>query len=800
MNNDRTITISVGESRKSVNWKPQTMTVSQLYDRLSSAVRSTETMDAYLRMPKGRQDELKDIGGFVAGTLSGPRRKAGAVVGRDVITLDLDSIPKDGAQAIVDRLDFLGFGYCVYSTRKHRPSAPRLRVIIPLDRTATADEYEACARRTAEWIGIEAADPTTFEPHRLMYWGSCCADAEWFFRRSDGPLLPVDDTLATYADWTDTASWPRVEGEATPERLARHQADPESKMGIVGAFCRTYDIVDAMEAYIPGVYSPAGEGRYTFEGGSTTGGAVLYDQEKFLFSHHATDPCSGQLVNAWDMVRIHKFGHLDDSAEDGTRGGRLPSYLAMVDLAAQDDRVSGLLAQERFAEAQAAFRVIGDDEAEPMPEVPATMLTLNANGRPEKSLINYRATLEYDPSLAGKIQLNVFSGRIEVNGRVPWIRPGATNIWGDDDASQLRLYFEHIFGKVPKADILDAVAATASDHAYHPVRDYLDGLVWDGVPRLDTMLIDYLGAEDSEYTRAVTRKAFTAAVARIYDPGCKYDTMVVLVGKQGRHKSSILAKMGGEWFSDSLRSFGDKDSMETIQGTWVNELAEMQALNRAEVEAVKGFLSKTSDLFRAAYGRYTQDRPRQCVFFGTTNTHDCLTDITGGRRFWIIDIDQQERTKNVFTDLDSERDQLWAEALAFYHQHEPLHLDHEVETVAREIQNDHRVRHPWEELITSWLDEPVPEKWNTYDENQRQVFYGGGLVSGETTIKRTHVCPVEIWTEAIGRRKGDMKRSDAKEIGAILDALPGWERTATSVRMGRPYGVQRGYVREGADE
>ena len=227
-----------------------------------------------------------------------------------------------------------------------------------------------------------------------------------------------------------------------------------------------------------------------------------------------------------------------------------------------------------------------------------------------------------------------------MDGELPWVRPGTAKTWSDDDAAQLRIYLEPFFGKIAKNDILDAVAACASDQAYHPVRDYLNGLTWDGVPRLDTLLIDYLGAEDTPYTRAVTRKSFVAAVARIMTPGRKYDTMLVLVGEQGRYKSTVFMIMGGDWFSDSLRTFGDKDSMETIQGTWINEVAEMQALAKAEINAVKMFLSKRSDYYRAAYGRYAIDRPRQCVFFGTSTrpgTVDSgrwILTSSRGRRMW----------------------------------------------------------------------------------------------------------------------------------------------------------------------
>ena len=802
MTNDRKITISVGASRKSTNWQPQTLLLSELYARLALPVRSTETMGEYLGLTKGQQDELKDVGGYVAGTLNGPRRKAGAVTGRDVLTLDLDNIPPHQTDAIVKRVDGLGPGYCIYSTRKHRPDAPRLRVLIPLDRTATAEEYEASARRMAEWIGMEAMDPSTFEPSRLMYWGSACADGEWIYYTADKPFLSVDGMLATYQDWHDTAAWPRATGEATPRSLSRRQTDPETKQGLVGAFCRTYNVVQAMETFLPGVYEPAGEGRYTYTGGSTTGGAVTYDEDKFLFSHHATDPCGGQLVNAWDLVRIHKFGDQDDEAPPGTVGISLPSYKAMAELARQDPAVGSLLADERWRRAQEAFQPIaGQEPAEGAEEADdgawrrPPIMALNGQGAPEKSVKNYRTALENDPRLKGRLRLNIFSGRVDVVGPLPWSRPGSSNVWNDDDAAQLRIYLEPFFGKIPKNDLLDAVAAAASDQAYHPVRDYLTDLKWDGAPRLDTLLIDYLGALDTDYTRAITRKAFTAAVARIMTPGCKYDTMVVLVGKQGRHKSSILAKLGGAWFSDSLRTFGDKDSMETIQGTWINEVAEMQAMNKADINAVKMFLSKTSDYYRAAYGRYTVDRPRQCVFFGTTNSTECLTDITGGRRFWICDIDQQNRTKDVFRDLDKERDQIWAEAVAAWQQGEPLYLPAPLEEIARNLQESHRTQHPWEAIIQGFLETEIPAEWPSWDAVQRSAYYHGGARYSGETAPRSRVCALEIWCEALDRKKGDMRKTDAREINAILEHTPGWVRAGLQ-RAGAPYGHQRCYERE----
>lgn len=795
MINDRRITITTGASRRATQWLPQTLMLSEFYTRLSLPERGGETLAEYMALPKGQQDDLKDKGGFVGGTLSGTRRKANAVTGRDLITLDLDNIPAGGTDAVLKRLESLGCGYCVYSTRKHMPAAPRLRIIFPLDRTCTADEYEPLARKMADVIGMELADQTTFEAVRLMYWPSCCKDSQYIYHYEDRPLLAVDGLLGTYENWRDITSWPALPGTAALARPAAKQGDPLAKSGVVGAFCRTYDIEAAMAAFLPGVYTPVDTmpGRYTFTGGSTTGGAVLYDSGKFLFSHHATDPCSGKLVNSFDMVRLHRFGDLDDDAAPGTPVNRLPSYAAMSAAALKDDHVAGLLMDERWDKAKDAFTPVADPAAEEEDDGAwrrPPLMEIDTQGKPMKSMKNLRTLLEHDPQLKGKLRLNLFSGRIDTVGTMPWKRPGTSATWNDDDAAQLRIYLEPFFGKLAKNDILDAIAATASDQAYHPVRDYLNGLSWDGKARLDTLLIDYLGAADTAYTRAVTRKAFTAAVARVMTPGCKYDTMLVLVGGQGRHKSTLLARMGGEWFSDSLRTFGDKDAMETIQGTWIDEVAEMQAMAKAEVDAVKMFLSKTNDYYRAAYGRYTADRPRQCVFFGTTNSKECLTDTTGSRRFWVVDIDQQGRCKNVFRDMAGERDQIWAEAVAYWRIGESLYLPPELEREARRIQEEHRARHPWEGIIADYLAREVPADWMKMDTAQREAFRCGGL-RYEGALEPMHrICAVEIWCEALNRRKGDMTKRDTREINGLLENTAKWE--SVGVRdAGKPYGKQR---------
>lgn len=802
MKYDRKILLSVGNNRRSVNWQSETLMLSEFYDKLRIPARSTETMAEYLGLKKSEQDDRKDIGGFVAGSLAGTRRKAGAVTGRDLITLDFDNIPPGGTEDILRRVEGLGCGYCIYSTRKHAPTAPRLRILLPFDRTATADEYEPAARFMAASIGIEFADPTTFEASRLMYWPSCCADGEYVFYYADKPMLSVDGLLNAitekYGDWKDVTKWPQVPGaENAYRKLALKQTDPLSKGGIVGAFCRTYDIYAAMDKYLDGVYAPAdgSHNRYTYLGGSTTGGAVVYDNGLFLYSHHSTDPCSGKLVNAFDLVRLHKFGNMDDEANANTPSNRLPSYNAMCELAVADPTVSKQLAKERAQSAVSDFEQVAKEATDNESFDWTTELELNVQTGAIKSTIdNIWIILENDPNLRGKFALNEFAGRGEVLGELPWSPFTKRRSWSDNDNQGLYWYFEKVYRITGNGKIDGALSLHSEKHKFNDVKNYLSNLHWDGQPRLDTILVDYLGAKDRAYVRAVTRKAFTAAVARAMEPGCKYDTMLILAGPQGLGKSTFLDKMSRGWFNDGIRTFEGKEASELLQGVWLLEIQELDAFRKTDVARIKQFLSLRYDRFRAAYGRHVKEIPRCCVFFGTTNTAEFLRDRTGGRRFWPVDVGVEAQTKNVWKDLDGEVDQIWAEAVMRWRMGENLFLTGDVEEDAKAEQEAHREASSKEGVIYDFVDRLVPEDWNKWNLDRRMMFLNGTMQGEMKLVERERICALEIWCEAFGGQIKDFKYADSIEINDILRTMPGWEKTVNSLRFGY-CGKQRGFQR-----
>lgn len=795
LNNNRKICICAAGNRKATKWAEQSLMLSDFYEKLAAPSRGSETLSEYMGMKKQQQDDLKDVGGYVAGKLKDGKRKASAVINREIITLDCDHIPPGETDNILKRVEGLTCGYCVYSTRKHAPEAPRLRILLPLDRPVTADEYEPIARKTAEFLGLELCDPTTFEASRMMYWPSCCADSVYVYQVGDKPFLSANGILGLYSDWKDCRQWPQVPGLSQSHiKLAARQGDPTEKQGLIGAFCRVYSVYDVMDKFLPGVYETAdmGEDRFTYTGGSTTGGAVVYDEGKFIFSHHATDPAGGRLCNAWDLVRLHKFADLDEDAAVGTPPNRLPSFRAMGELASQDDTVVTLLNNEKYNQAVKDFQDI--DEVTPDDGKWRGRIKTNSEGRILKTMDNIWLILENDPLLKGKLAYNEFACKGQVLGALPWNKDPDKRDWADTDDSGIQWYLEKTYDITGRDKIAGSVSLCAHKQSFDEVKDYLNGLVWDGLPRLDTLFIDYLGAADTPYTRAVTRKAFTAAVARAMKPGTKFDIMTILTGKQGIGKSTLLKKMGRNWFSDSIKTFEGKEASELVQGVWLVEIGELGAFNKSEIERVKQFLSQSEDIFRAAYARHVQWYPRRCVFFGTSNNREYLRDKTGNRRFWPVDLGVQTPTKSVFANLDDEVDQLWAEAKEYWEQGEPLFLDSEMEKIAKEEQEAHREQSVREGLIHDFLSKPIPKDWQKWDYLQRLAFWSGSEQGDLELVERDRVCALEVWCEALGGDKKNMRQSDTKEINNILERFPDWERLKSSGRFGY-CGTQRGFYR-----
>lgn len=829
-----TYKIARGASCRAAKWKPIEITWSAFLDKLNAPARTGETVAEYKRMTKADKSAIKDVGGFVAGELLNGKRSNRTVRSRTMITLDAD---KAYPQQWEDVTLLTEYRMAMYSTHSHTPEEPRLRFIVPLDRPVSADEYGAIARRVAADIGIETMDRTTYEPARLMYWPSCPADGEYLFRHQEGPVLCADDVLAGYgADdaWRDTTLWPAASDEAeVVHRELKELGDPREKPGLVGAFCRTYDVEDAISEFLPDVYercdTPSREPRYTYTGGSTYGGVSVYNDGLYLFSRHDTDPAGGGLhcCNAFDMVCIHKFGHLDKGGVSPDPTKR-PSYQAMCDFVQDLDPVKRLIAEERLAASYEDFADMGetplsdaetakdfdpllDDSAEA--KVGDTEWTKEFKYKPkttslEDTVDNVLLILRNDPVLRKTFGYNELLECPVILRPLPWHRKVENTTdgdrWGDADMANLRAYIERRWELKNRADIKDAFQIIHNENKFNPLQDYLRGLTWDGTERLDTLLIRYLRAEDCEYVRAVTRKWFTAAVARAMQPGRKFDNMLVLVGDQGVGKSTLVQIMSKGRFSDSITDLKGKSAYEQLRGAWLIEFGELASMKRAEVETVKNFVSKTEDSYRPAYGEFTQTYKRMCVFFGTTNEIEFLKDRTGARRFWPVQVHARladvVEAGGALLGLEEEVDQLWAEAVHRWKSGEKLWLsDAAVNEAAMTAQDRFSVQDEMAGQIPEYLDIRLPDTWDELSPEDRVAFIQGHspLDLGPCNKRRDVVCISEIRCEMCGEDKARNGGNDilSRRIANIMNNLPGWENTGKRVSV-PGYGRQRIYERK----
>jgi predicted P-loop ATPase len=802
---DGTLDIATAGTSRSKTWKNRQWTWSEFVKKLSETHRTHETHAEYMAAKKPRQDEIKNIGGFVGGYLAGGKRKSGSITHRQVLTLDVDF--GDGTFWAVFSVLF-GCSAVLYSTHKHTPDSPRLRLIIPLDREVFADEYEAIARKIAGMLDIEVFDPTTFQPERLMYWPSTSKDGVYVFEFQDGPWLCADEVLAMYTDWRDSSEWPvsvRVE-KAIRSQIGKKQKDPLQKKGIVGTFCRTYSIHQVIETFLGDVYEPCGiDDRYTYKEGSTAAGLITYD-DKFAYSHHGTDPSSGHLCNAFDLVRIHKFADLDENSH-AVKEIELPSYKAMVDFAREDAVVKSVSVFEKISEAKEDFTGIEMDEEEPE-ELDAggkplwyKDLEISKTGEILGGIDNVVTILKNDPLLKGRIIFDEFDQRETACKDLPWRSVRIEKHLKDGDVSNLK-HFLKVRYKVTATTVTleDSLKVIYDINKVNTVKDYLDSLEWDGRKRLDQLFIDYLGAEDCEYTRAITRKMLVAAVTRIYEPGAKFDYMLIIMGKQGIGKSTLIAKLGGKWFTDSF-SFqmldkGNK-AYEQLQGAWLVEAGELTGLKKADVNAAKTFITSTEDRYRVSYGRRISFFPRQCVFFGTTNDIIFLRDQTGNRRFPVLRTLITEPEKSIFTDLTrGEVNQIWAEARAIYRGgKEPLYLTPELEDIAESIRSGHTETDERMGMVQAYLDTLLPENWDEMTIYQRRAFLQNeDPTEALGTVERQQVCVAEIWCEMLSGKLDMMTTHNTKFIHEILQNLDGWKPTKGTRRF-KKYGQQRAYER-----
>ncbi len=783
--NNPVLKISICNRRTDRKYRNVEKTWEELKDRNRVPIRTTETAEEYPRLSKEDRDLLKDQGGFVGGWLREGIRKNGNVISRCIGALDADSIPTGVNFPTLVRNSLAGVDWFIYSTHKHVPEAPRFRLVILFDREVSEDEYPALMRQVAHDIGMNYFDDTTYQANRMMYWASCPSDGAFVFEESQGGALHVDGYLNRYDDWKDASQWPTSSRQSEViKRTVASQEDPLNKEGLVGAFCRTYfPIQSAMETFLSDVYVPTGvDNRWDYVKADSTAGVVVYD-DRFVYSHHATDPAGCKLLNAFDLVRIHKFGN------DETK----KSFQQMCDFAIAQDAVKMQLDQERVWEAQADFAGYESEEWTKQLRYKPKSKEL------ENSTWNLMLILQNDPLLQS-LAYNSLACRVQVLGELPWERDETNPFWREADEDQLIVYLDRRYGVFTRRNLEAAFGKVMDDRRFHPIREYLDSLPsWDGEERIETLLCRCLMADDTPYVRAVTRKFFAAAVARIYRPGTKFDNVLVLDGAQGIGKSTLFRELVGDrYYSEtlSLTDMNDKSAPEKLLGNWVVEIGELAGMKKADIERVKAFISTTDDKFRPSFGHVVESHPRQTVIIATVNgERGYLRDVTGNRRFWIVKCRQEEAVKQ-FSFTQEEKDQIWAEAIYLWKQGEKLYLDGCLLKEAEEVQRSAMEVDDRLGMVETYLNTLLPEKWAGMSLYERRAWLQDTddptRVKG--TVLRTEVSNPEIWSECFGRNPSDMKPADSYAIAALMVQVDGWERTK-NIRKLPLYGRQRLYSR-----
>lgn len=429
------------------------------------------------------------------------------------------------------------------------------------------------------------------------------------------------------------------------------------------------------------------------------------------------------------------------------------------------------------------------DEATEIQEVKNTVDPLfitRDDGTILKLITNIRIMISVEPYLK-TLAFNEFTQEITLN-KEPI---------DDFTLDILRAHFDEKYQlKFSKDDIYTAVNAYARERSYHPIKQMIESKEWDKTPRAETVFIDYLGVDDSVYTRAVTRKWLTGAVARIYEPSIKFEMVPILQGKQGAGKSTVAQKLGGEYFNDSLMGMGrNKDDYQQLIGTWIIELAELSSMNKTDIETMKGFISARADKIRLPYARITNTYKRTAVFIGTTNASEYLGDLTGNRRFFPLPINEENATKDVFSLSKETVQQIWAEAYTYYCAGEELYLTDETEL---QLANEARAITTEKSLaiteVDDFLEMTVSSEWNKLPLIEKRGYFlryqDSGKSDGNSPIQKTTAD--EILKVVLNSKSTDTNNASlAKKVRLYMDNLEGWKKKQVWINSRNARGYER---------
>lgn len=735
-NASREVRIARGRGFNLGKAKNQVMTWESFCALFATPPRTNEKQKAYFKLPKTEQDRLKAMDGwYLGGPVQGGRRRKNSIAERDIITIDIDECSPELFGLIEDGiLEIANYEFVAHTTRKHQPKSPRVRLNFPLTHPVKRDEYDAVSRILAHKIdqSMDAVDDVSFRVAQMMFMPSCSKDQEYKTWVNQGRLLDPDALLESWPnDWRDFNNLPFSESRGKKRPTADKAEDPFEKRGPIGAFCRAYPIEEAIAKFLPDIYVPgdanSGKPRYSYTQGSTTNGVVVEDDGRFIYSHHGTDPCSDTLCNSFDMVRLHKFGGLDEGKDlEDKPVTEHPSFKAMFKFAQEDRQVQKEMVEdeidieamfddisdmdeEEVEETRDAYEtgedldaeiraILGDEGADltknGLPPYPGSdapkkpkkgwtrELEVTQDGKIKATVFNIATIIANDPRLHGSIARNVFSGRITSRRPIKSKMALVPSItvpdredgleWTDEHDDSIRMILEAPAGqgqpgyglKVSDRDINSAVRLVAKRWEYHPIIDRLIRLSWDGKKRVETLFVDYLGCPNTPYHREIAKQFLLGCVARVFSPGHKFDYVPVLAGEQGVRKTTFVENLAfGKWAGELTV---DMDGDKDA----VEQMLGKWILELGELVSLRRSEIESQKGFisrREDRVRLAYDK-RMSTFprqclFMGTTNEYEYLKDDKNRRFWPIEV----TVSSIDTDkLRDEMDQVWAETVVLY--------------------------------------------------------------------------------------------------------------------------------------
>jgi putative DNA primase/helicase len=812
------IRLAEGTSKSLGKVKNVTLSWGQLASRLNDPQRSGERVKEYQKMSVDERNKLKGANGwFLGGHCDDGRRKKSAIRERDVLTFDLDDSNVEQLEDLQMEISGISdYEWYAHTTRSHTAESPRLRIYVLLNKPIPADQYSAATRIFAQKLDptLDTVDHVSYRIAQLMYLPTASKNGEFAFIHNKGQALNVADMLESFGDWEDFTKLPFSEKQGQQRPAADKAENPHEKDGIIGAFCRAYDVETAISEFLSDVYAPSAEQsnkpRYTYLGGSGANGVVVEDEGLFIYSHHGTDPCGERLCNAWDMVRLHKFADLDVESKADTSPGNMPSFKKMAEFAKDQPSVKKELMQDRY-DILAMFKDVSaedsytpedqdeqeaEDDSEDLGGTPtkgfedervpqklkppasdwySTQLEIDVQGRIVPTLHNVAMIIQCDPRLWGCVALNEFTKKVVLRRSIKTRTPSVKNqicedlangtAWGDIHDDTVRAILEapteittQGWGlKVSDRDLRSAANLAAEANLFHPIKEKFHGLEWDGKERLARLFIDYLGAEDHPYYRETATLICLASVARIYHPGHKFDFAPILSGAQGIRKSTFIAALFGDDLTGELstRLSDMKTAVEQMFGKLCLELPELAAMQKSESEDTKHFMTIQVDRVRLAYARRVQEFPRQCVFMGTTNSTAYLKDRTGNRRWWPIAVQVNQIDTGR---LAAESEQIWAEAVYLYWELRKKHGPSSLPLFMQDPESCEFALALQGEFREESKEESMAAEIDEWANTPQplslllgEVTHGALAGSDEPMVVPVELCLAEVWEKALGQ-------------------------------------------------